>query len=113
MTPIAVIITALAYFAAMFMVSWLSSRKASNANFFNGGRKSPWWIVAIAMIGAPMSGVTYVSVPGMVGVGGTQMGYMQMVLGFFVGYIAIAYVLTPVFFKMNIVSIYQYLDERF
>lgn len=60
MTPIAVIITALAYFAAMFMVSWLSSRKASNANFFNGGRKSPWWIVAIAMIGAPMSGVTYV-----------------------------------------------------
>lgn len=113
MTPIAVIITALAYFAAMFMVSWLSSRKASNANFFNGGRKSPWWLVAIAMIGAPMSGVTYVSVPGMVGVGGTQMGYMQMVLGFFVGYIAIAYVLTPVFFKMNIVSIYQYLDERF
>lgn len=113
MTPVAVIITALAYFAAMFMVSWLSSRKASNANFFNGGRKSPWWIVAIAMIGAPMSGVTYVSVPGMVGVGGTQMGYMQMVLGFFVGYIAIAYVLTPVFFKMNIVSIYQYLDERF
>lgn len=113
MTPVAVIITALAYFAAMFMVSWLSSRKASNANFFNGGRKLPWWIVAIAMIGAPMSGVTYVSVPGMVGVGGTQMGYMQMVLGFFVGYIAIAYVLTPVFFKMNIVSIYQYLDERF
>jgi Na+/proline symporter len=113
MTPLAVIITALAYFVLLFTVSWLSSRKSSDANFFNGGRKSPWWIVAIAMIGAPMSGVTYVSVPGMVGVGGTQMGYMQMVLGFFVGYLVIAYVLTPVFFKMNIVSIYEYLDGRF
>jgi Na+/proline symporter len=113
MTPLAVIITALSYFVLLFTVSWLSSRKSSNANFFNGGRKSPWWIVAIAMIGAPMSGVTYVSVPGMVGVGGTQMGYMQMVLGFFVGYLVIAYVLTPVFFKMNIVSIYEYLDGRF
>ena len=64
------------------------------------------------MIGAPMSGVTFVSVPGMVG-GGTGMGYMQMVLGFFVGYLVIAFVLTPVFFRMNMVSIYQYLDERF
>jgi len=113
MTPLAVIITALAYFAAMFFVSWVTSRKSDNSGFFNGGRKTPWWIVAIAMIGAPMSGVTYVSVPGMVGVGGTAMGYMQMVLGFFVGYLLIAFVLTPIFFKMNMVSIYQYLDERF
>ena len=113
MSPLAVIITMLAYFAAMLTVGWISSRGTDNAGFFNGGRKAPWWIVAIAMIGAPMSGVTYVSVPGMVGVNGTAMGYMQMVLGFFVGYLVIAFVLTPVFFKMNMVSIYQYLDDRF
>ena len=113
MSPWVVIFTALAYFAVMFAVSWISSRNSDNAGFFNGGRKAPWWVVALAMVGAPMSGVTYVSVPGMVGVGGTAMGYMQMVLGFFVGYLVIALVLTPVFFKKNMVSIYQYLDDRF
>ena len=113
MSPVAIIITILAYFAVMLAVSAVSARNAGNESFFNGGRKAPWWIVAIAMIGAPMSGVTYVSVPGMVGLGGTAMGYMQMVLGFFVGYIVIAFVLTPVLFRMNMVSIYQYLDERF
>ena len=113
MSPVAIIITILAYFAVMLAVSAVSARNTGNESFFNGGRKAPWWIVAIAMIGAPMSGVTYVSVPGMVGLGGTAMGYMQMVLGFFVGYIVIAFVLTPVLFRMNMVSIYQYLDERF
>ena len=113
MTPSAVIITMAAYFAVMLFIGWISSKGTDNAGFFNGGRKAPWWIVAIAMIGAPMSGVTYVSVPGMVGLGGTAMGYMQMVLGFFVGYLVIAFVLTPVFFKMNMVSIYQYLEDRF
>ena len=113
MSPVAIIITILAYFAVMLAVSAVSARNVGNESFFNGGRKAPWWIVAIAMIGAPMSGVTYVSVPGMVGLGGTAMGYMQMVLGFFVGYIVIAFVLTPVLFRMNMVSIYQYLDERF
>ena len=113
MTPIAVIATCAAYFAVMLFLGWISSRGTDNQGFFNGGRKAPWWIVAIAMIGMPMSGVTYVSVPGMVGVGGTAMGYMQMVLGFFVGYLVIAFVLTPVFFKMNMASIYQYLDNRF
>lgn len=112
MSAYSVIATVLAYFAAMFVISWVSSRNNDNSGFFNGGRKAPWWLVAIAMIGAPMSGVTFVSVPGMVG-GGTGMGYMQMVLGFFVGYLVIAFVLTPVFFRMNMVSIYQYLDERF
>ena len=112
MSAYSVIATVLAYFAAMFAISWVSSRNNDHSGFFNGGRKAPWWLVAIAMIGAPMSGVTFVSVPGMVG-GGTGMGYMQMVLGFFVGYLVIAFVLTPVFFRMNMVSIYQYLDERF
>ena len=113
MSPYAVILTVAAYFAVMLLVGWLSSRGTDNAGFFNGGRKAPWWVVAIAMIGAPMSGVTYVSVPGMVGLGGTAMGYMQMVMGFFVGYLVIAFVLTPIFFKMNMVSIYQYLEDRF
>ena len=113
MSPLAVIVTVLAYFAVMFTISWVTSRNSDSSSFFNGGRKTPWWIVAIAMIGAPMSGVTFVSVPGMVGIGGTAMGYMQMVLGFFVGYLVIAFVLTPIFFRMNMVSIYQYLDERF
>ena len=112
MTPLAVILTVAAYFAAMLAIGWFTSKGTDNQGFFNGGRKAPWWIVAIAMIGAPMSGVTYVSVPGMVGTG-AAMGYMQMVAGFFVGYLLIAYVLTPVFFKMNMVSIYQYLEDRF
>ena len=112
MSPTAVIITILAWFALIVAVSLLASRgKGNAADFFNGGRKAPWWVVAIAMIGAPMSGVTFVSVPGMVGE--ASMSYMQMVLGFFVGYLIIAFVLTPVFFRKNMVSIYQYLEDRF
>ena len=114
MSPIAVIITIASYFAILISVSLISSRgKGSASEFFNGGRKAPWWVIAIAMIGAPMSGVTYVSVPGMVGVDGAQMSYLQMVMGFLVGYFVIAFVLIPVFFKKNLVSIYQYLDDRF
>lgn len=106
------ILTMVAYFGVMLAVAYASSRGTDNSGFFQGGRKTPWWAAAIAMIGAPMSGVTYVSVPGMVGTG-AAMGYMQMTFGFFVGYIVIAYVLTPVFYKKNMVSIYQYLDDRF
>ena len=114
MSPLTIILTILAYFALLLGVSLIASRGSSGASdFFNGGRKAPWWVVAIAMIGAPMSGVTFVSVPGMVGTGGAAMSYMQMVLGFFVGYLFIAFVLTPVFFRKNLVSIYQYLDDRF
>lgn len=114
MSPLAVIITILGWFALLVVVSLFASRgKGAAADFFNGGRKARWWVVAIAMIGAPMSGVTYVSVPGMVGVDGAAMGYLQMVLGFFVGYLVIAFVLTPVFFRKNTVSIYQYLEDRF
>ena len=92
MTPLAVVLTMLGYFALLLAVSLVASRgKGSASDFFNGGRKAPWWIVAIALIGAPMSGVTFVSVPGMVG--GSAMSYMQMVLGFFVGYLVIAFVL--------------------
>ena len=111
MSPISIIITILAYFAAMLAVSWLSSRGSDNSSYFRGGRKTSWYIVAIAMIGSCMSGVTFVSVPGMVGASG--FGYMQMCLGFIVGYLVIAYVLVPLFYRLNVVSIYQYLEERF
>ncbi|MBQ3941735.1 MAG: sodium:solute symporter [Bacteroidales bacterium] len=114
MSPLAVILTMLGWFVLIFGVSLLASRGVRNSgDFFNGGRKAPWWVVAIAMIGAPMSGVTYVSVPGMVGTDGAAMSYMQMVAGFLVGYIIIAFVLIPVFYRKNMVSIYQYLEDRF
>ena len=112
MTPYAVLITMLAYFAAMAIVSWLSGRKKDGQDvFYTGGRKTHWTVVAIAMIGSCMSGVTYVSVPGMVGTSG--FGYLQMCFGFFLGYLVIAFVLTPLYFRLDVVSIYQYLEKRF
>jgi len=111
MSPITILITIAAYFAVLFSVSWFSGRKADNAGFFSGNRKSPWYVVAIATIGAAISGVTFVSVPGMVAESGFS--YMQMVLGFVVGQILIALVLIPLFYRMNLVSIYEYLENRF
>lgn len=105
-----VIITILAYFCILFSVSWAAGRKADNAAFFQGGRQSRWYVVAFAMIGASISGVTYVSVPGMVGASGW--GYLQMVLGFIVGQAVIAFVLTPLFYRMGLVSVYQFLEQR-
>ena len=112
MTPYAVLITILAYFAAMAAVSSLSGRKKDGQDvFYTGGRKTHWAVVAIAMIGSCMSGVTYVSVPGMVGTSG--FGYLQMCIGFFLGYLVIAFVFTPLYFRLRVVSIYQYLEKRF
>ena len=112
MTPYAVLITILAYFAAMAAVSSLSGRKKDGQDvFYTGGRKTHWAVVAIAMIGSCMSGVTYVSVPGMVGTSG--FGYLQMCIGFFLGYLVIAFVLTPLYFRLRVVSVYQYLEKRF
>ncbi|MDE6171824.1 sodium:solute symporter [uncultured Bacteroides sp.] len=111
MNPIAVLITIAAYFTILFIVSYVAGRKADNAGFFTGNRKSSWYVVAFAMIGSSISGVTYVSVPGMVA--SSSFGYLQMVLGFVVGQLVIAFVLTPLFYRMNLVSIYEYLEERF
>lgn len=110
-TPWIVLATIIGYFILLFLVSWFASRKSDASTALTGGREAPWYIVAIAMIGAPISGVTFVSVPGMVEA--KSFSYMQMVLGFAVGYFAIAYVLVPMFFKKNLVSIYGYLQERF
>ena len=111
MSPFAVIITIAAYFLVLFGVSYLAGRKADNAGFFIGNRKSSWYVVAFAMIGSSISGVTFMSVPGMVDP--KAFSYMQMVLGFFVGQIIISFVLIPLFYKINLFSIYEYLDKRF
>lgn len=110
MSPALILLTIIAYFVVLFGVSHLAGRKADNQGFFTGNRKSPWFVVAFAMIGAAISGVTYVSVPGMVGANG--FAYFQMVMGFFVGQLIIAFVLIPLFYRMNLTSIYEYLEER-
>lgn len=111
MSPLSVIITIAAYFLVLFIVSYIAGRKADNEGFFVGNRKSSWYVVAFAMIGSSISGVTFVSVPGMVGV--SNFSYLQMVLGFVAGQFIIAFVLIPLFYRMNLVSIYEYLENRF
>ena len=111
MNPLTILIVIACYFALLFFVSYLAGRKADNAGFFSGNRSSNWLLVAMSTIGAAISGVTFVSVPGMVATSGWA--YMQMVLGFTVGQILIAYVLIPLYYKLNLTSIYQYLQQRF
>jgi SSS family solute:Na+ symporter len=100
-----------AYFLLLLVISWISGRGAGNASFFLGDRKSPWYVVAFGMIGASLSGVTFISVPGWVV--DSQFSYMQMVLGYLVGYAVIANVLMPLYYRMQLTSIYTYLEERF
>ena len=99
MSPLSVILTIVLYFAVLFTVSHFAGRRADNAGFFTGNRRSSWYMVAFAMIGASMSGVTYVSVPGMVAT--SSFGYLQMTLGFTAGQLVIAYVLVPLFYRMK------------
>ena len=109
--PWMILVTMAGYFALLFLLSRLTGRRADNAAFFTGGRKSSWQMATLAMIGASISGVTFISVPGAVGTG--SYAYMQMVLGFFVGAVIVALVLVPLFYRMNLTSIYGYLDSRF
>lgn len=111
MTPLIVILTIAGYFGLLLTISFFASRGSDNSTFFTGNRRTPWPLVAFAMIGAAISGVTFVSVPGMVVNSGYS--YLQMVLGFIVGYFIIAAVLVPIFYKHNLVSIYGYLEDRF
>ncbi|GKG75350.1 sodium:solute symporter [Parabacteroides sp. AM58-2XD] len=99
------------YFGILLLIAWITGRKStSNDAFFLGNRKSPWYIVSIGMIGTSLSGVTFVSVPGMVR--SIDMTYMQTVFGFFFGYILIAKVLLPLYYKLKLTSIYSYLGDR-
>ena len=104
-----------AYFFLLMLVSWFTGKDADNASFFLAGRKSPWYLVAFGMIGTSLSGVTFISIPGVVGAGGANMAfsYMQMVFGYLVGYAVIALVLLPLYYRQNLTSIYGYLDNRF
>ena len=100
----------LIYFAVLFTISRLTGRRATNDTFFRGNRQSPWYMVAFGMIGASISGVTFVSVPGMVT--GIDMTYMQTCLGFILGYIIVAFVLLPLYYRLNLTTIYSYLGKR-
>jgi Na+/proline symporter len=99
------------YFAALVLISLLTSRRTDSDTFFLANRQSPWYVVAFGMIGATLSGVTFVSVPGMVR--DLQFSYMQLVLGYLAGYAVIATVLLPLYYRLNLVSIYTYLEQRF
>ena len=107
MTIIAIV---LAYFALLFALSRWQGRRATNETFYRANRQSPWYMVAFGMIGASISGITFVSVPGMVL--NTQMTYLQMCMGFILGYVVVAFALLPLYYRLNLTSIYAYLGQR-
>lgn len=99
------------YFLLLLLISYFTGKNDSNADFFKAGKQSPWFLVAFGMIGASLSGVTFISVPGWVQ--SSEFSYMQVVFGYLVGYMIIAYVLMPIYYRMNVTSIYEYLNQRF
>jgi len=111
MTPGLILAVVAAYSILLFIVVWITSRNANNESYFIGNKSSRWYIVAYGMIGASLSGVTFMSVPGAVAT--TQFSYMQVVFGYIIGYGVIALVLMPVYYRMNLTSIYTYLEKRF
>jgi SSS family transporter len=111
MNPQIVLVVISCYFLLLFLLSWFTSRKISADTFFTGDRQSPWFLVAFGMIGASLSGVTFISVPGEVG--NSNFFYFQVVLGYTLGYFTIAKVLLPLYYRLNLVSIYSYLEDRF
>lgn len=111
MTPSLVLFILAAYFGLLLVIAHFTSKEASNQTFFTADRKSPWYLVAFGMIGASLSGVTFISVPGEVG--NSQFAYFQLVLGYILGYGVIATVLMPLYYRLNLVSIYTFLEQRF
>src|SRR4030043_106293 len=111
MSPSLILGIFLIYTALLFAVTWITARKADSQSFFIGNRKSPWFVVAYGMIGASLSGVTFMSVPGWVK--DTQFSYMVVVLGYLFGYFVIAMVLMPMYYRLRLTTIYSYLDQRF
>ena len=111
MSPALLFTFVIGYFLLLLAVAWLTSRNSNNESFFIGNRSSNWMLVAFGMIGTSLSGVTFVSVPG--GVGSQNFYYFQVVLGYLLGYAVIAFVLIPLYYKMNLTSIYTYLEKRF
>ena len=111
MSPAIILICFLAYTALLFIITWFTARKSTNRSFFLGNKASPWFVVAYGMIGASMSGVTFMSVPGWVGT--ASFSYMMVVVGYIFGYTVIATVLLPLYYRLNLTSIYSYLETRF
>ena len=111
MTPILILSIVAAYFIVLILISYFTGKSDSNDAFFLGNKQSPWYIVSFGMIGATLSGVTFISVPGWVA--DSQFSYMQMILGMTAGYFVIANVLMPIYYRMNLTSIYAYLGDRF
>lgn len=111
MSPILIVSILVAYFLLLIGISYLTHGKGDNDTFFTGNRNARWYVVAFGMVGASLSGVTFISVPGWVG--GSGFSYMQMVLGYLLGYIVVAFVLLPLYYRHNLTSIYVYLGERF
>ena len=111
LTPSLLLTVTFSYFLILYFISKCTSEGATNMDFYNGSKKSPWFIVAFGMVGATLSGATFISVPGWVH--NTQFAYLQMVMGYAVGYAVIMYVLLPIYYKRNLISIYGYLNQRF
>ncbi len=115
LTPSEILLFIGAYFLFLMLVAWWTGRKADSKDFYVAGRNAPWILVAIGMIGTSLSGVTFISIPGKVGVPGPNenFAYMQMVFGYLLGYLAIATILLPLYYRLNLISIYSYLQKRF
>ena len=111
MNSISILLVVGIYSLLLFAITWYTARNAGNSGFFKGDNQSPWYIIAYGMIGASLSGVTFMSVPGWVG--STQFSYMMVVFGYLAGYTVIATVLLPLYYRLNLTSIYTYLDQRF
>jgi SSS family transporter len=111
MNPSQIILLITAYFGLLILISYFTGKKSGNDAFFKGNRQSPWYVVAFGMIGASLSGVTFISVPGWIEA--SQFSYMQVVLGYIVGYLVIGLVLLPLYYRLNLTSIYTYLETRF
>lgn len=111
MTVSVVLITLVSYFLVLILISQLTAGKSDSSTFFTANRQSPWYLVAFGMIGTTLSGVTFISIPGWVG--SSNFSYFQIVLGYLFGYLIIARVLLPLYYRLNLVSIYSYLEQRF
>jgi SSS family transporter len=111
MSSLSIILLIAAYFGLLLLISYFTGKNDSNEDFFKAGKQSPWYLVAFGMVGASLSGVTFISVPGWIE--GSQFSYFQVVLGYMFGYFVVAFVLMPIYYRLNVTSIYEYLLDRF
>src|SRR5687767_14015417 len=111
MSALSILLCISGYFLILLTIAWFTSRNANNASYFIGNKASPWYVVGFGVISDSLSGVTFISLPGSVGTAGFS--YMQLALGYVAGYFIIARVLLPLYYKLNLTSIYSYLETRF